>query len=224
MQSKLDAYEQSKREPIAIIGMSCRFPGGANSPEAYWHLLHNGIDAVTEIPSSRQSMQEYINSATNSIDGHAKWYGGFVDGIDQFDAQFFGLAPREAMLMDPQQRMVLELSWEALERAGQAPDKLKGSRTGIFIGITTNDYAQLMLAGDPSQLDAYTATGGALNVAPGRVAYTLGFQGPSMAVDTACSSSLVAVHLACQSLRNGESNLALAGGVNVLLRPRRLWF
>ncbi len=121
--------------------------------------------------------------------------------------------------MDPQQRLVLEVSWEALERAGQAPDKLHGSQTGIFIGITTNDYGQLALLANPSQLDAYVATGGALNVAPGRVAYTLGLQGPSVAVDTACSSSLVAIHLACQSLRSGESNLALAGGVNALLRP-----
>ncbi|MGZ9234664.1 MAG: beta-ketoacyl synthase N-terminal-like domain-containing protein, partial [Anaerolineales bacterium] len=182
-------------------------------------MLHDGVDAVTEIPADRKNMQEYIRSATDAGGQDIHWYGGFVEGIDQFDPQFFGLAPREATLMDPQQRMILEVSWEALERAGQAPDKLKGSQTGIFIGITTNDYGQLTLSTDPSQLDAYTATGGALNVAPGRVAYTLGLQGPSMAIDTACSSSLVAVHLACQSLRNGESNLALAGGVNVLLRP-----
>jgi acyl transferase domain-containing protein/acyl carrier protein len=216
MQAKLDAVEQAKREPIAIIGMSCRFPGGANSPESYWQLLHNGIDATSQFPIERLK----ANGFGNFLDEEQKtWRGGFIDRIDQFDAEFFGLAPREVASMDPQQRLVLEVSWEALERAGQAPDKLQGSQTGIFIGITTNDYGQLALLENPTQLDAYVATGGALNVAPGRVAYTLGLQGPSIAVDTACSSSLVAIHLACQSLRSGESNLALAGGVNALLRP-----
>ena len=214
MQAKLDAVEQAKREPIAIIGMSCRFPGGANSPEAYWQLLRNGIDATSQFPAERLNANGFSNFADDTL-----WRGGFIDGIDQFDAEFFGLAPREVASMDPQQRLVMEVTWEALERAGQAPDKLQGSQTGIFIGITTNDYGQLALLADPSQLDAYVATGGALNVAPGRVAYTLGLQGPSVAVDTACSSSLVAIYLACQSLRSGESNLALAGGVNALLRP-----
>jgi acyl transferase domain-containing protein len=218
MQSKLDAVEQAKREPIAIIGMSCRFPGGANNPEAYWQLLHSGIDAISSFPTERLSANSLD---TFLLDGelNTSWRGGFIDGIDQFDAEFFGLTPREVASMDPQQRLVLEVSWEAIERAGQAPDKLQGSQTGIFIGITTNDYGQLALLANPTQLDAYVATGGALNVAPGRVAYTLGLQGPSVAVDTACSSSLVAIHLACQSLRSGETNLALAGGVNALLRP-----
>ncbi len=214
MQAKLDAVEQARHEPIAIIGMSCRFPGGANSPEAYWQMLRSGMDATGNFPRERLS----ANGSSNFLDD-TSWRGGFIDGIDQFDAEFFGLAPREVASMDPQQRLVLEVSWEALERAGQAPDRLQGSQTGIFIGITTNDYGQLALLANPTQLDAYVATGGALNVAPGRVAYTLGLQGPSVAVDTACSSSLVAIHLASQSLRSGESNLALAGGVNALLRP-----
>jgi acyl transferase domain-containing protein/acyl carrier protein len=216
MQAKLDAAEQATREPIAIIGMSCRFPGGASSPELYWQLLQNGVDATSQFPVERLKASGFGDFPQEDIAG---WRGGFIDGIDQFDAEFFGLTPREVASMDPQQRLVLEVSWEALERAGQAPDELQGSQTGIFIGITTNDYGQLALLADPTQLDAYVATGGALNVAPGRVAYTLGLQGPSVAVDTACSSSLVAIHLACQSLRSGESNLALVGGVNALLRP-----
>ena len=152
-------------------------------------------------------------------DQNIAWYGGFLDQIDRFDPKFFGITPREATSLDPQQRLVLEVSWEALERAGLAPDRLNGSLTGIFLGITTNDYAQLAKLGGPQQLDVYTATGTALNAAAGRVAYTLGLQGPCMSIDTACSSSLVAVHLACQSLRNGESDLALAGGVNAILTP-----
>jgi acyl transferase domain-containing protein len=216
LQAKLDAVEQARYEPIAIIGLSCRFPGGANNPEKYWELLCSGQDAIKEVPVERWKMADYADLLP---DGTPSWYGGFLDQVDQFDPQFFGIAPREAETMDPQQRLVLEMSWEALERAGQAPDKLKGSQTGIFIGITTNDYFQLAKLNGPAQMDVYTATGSALNVAPGRVAYTLGFQGPSVAVDTACSSSLVAVHLACQSLRNRESDLALAGGVNVLLTP-----
>lgn len=214
MQTKLEAVEKAKKEPIAIIGMSCRFPGKANTPESFWQLMYHGIDAITEIPAERWSTTDYIPDPSQS-----RWYGGFIDNIDQFDPNFFGIAPREAVTMDPQQRLVLEVSWEALERAGQAPNQLRGSQTGIFIGITTNDYGQLTLLNNPTELDAYSATGGALNVAPGRVAYLLGFQGPSMAIDTACSSSLVALHLACQSLRTGESNLVLAGGVNALLRP-----
>jgi len=215
LQAKLDAVERAKSEPIAIIGLSCRFPGGANSPEAYWELLQNGRDVISRVPAGRWAVD--VESAPELAG--ASWYGGFLDQVDQFDPQFFGIAPREAETMDPQQRLVLEASWEALERAGLPPDKLKGSRTGLFIGVTTNDYAQLSREGDPATMDVYTATGSALNVIPGRVAYTLGLQGPSMAVDTACSSSLVAVHLACQSLRSGESELALAGGVNTLLAP-----
>src|SRR5262245_12249582 len=170
LQAKLDTMEQAKSEPIAIIGMSCRFPGGANSPEAFWELLCDGRDVVREVPAERWNVADYAETDATGK-GQTTWYGGFLDQIDQFDPQFFGIAPREAETMDPQQRLVLEVSWEALERAGQAPDKLKGTQTGIFVGITTNDYSQLLKLGGPAQMDAYTATGSALNVAPGRVAY-----------------------------------------------------
>ena len=146
-------------------------------------------------------------------------HGGFLSAVDRFDPHFFGIAPREALTLDPQQRLVLEVAWEALERAGRAPDSLRGSLTGVFIGITGFDFAQYLRAVDPGRLDVYTATGTAHNSAAGRVAYTLGLQGPAMAVDTACSSSLTAIHLACQSLRLKESELAIAGGVQLMLIP-----
>jgi acyl transferase domain-containing protein/NADPH:quinone reductase-like Zn-dependent oxidoreductase/acyl carrier protein len=218
MQSKLDGLARAAHEPIAIVGMSCRFPGGANSPDAYWELLRDGRDVVSEYPADRRAKAEAAGIDLGMF-GDATWYGGFIDQIDQFDAPFFGISPREAATMDPQQRMALELSWEALERAGIAPDSLNGSATGVFLGITTNEYVQLAKLGGPTALDVYSATGGALNAAAGRVAYTLGLQGPCLAIDTACSSSLVALHQACQSLRLGESNLALAGGVNLVLLP-----
>jgi myxalamid-type polyketide synthase MxaB len=222
LQAKLDDVERARTEPIAIVGLSCRFPGGANSPEEYWQLLCDGVDAVREVPADRWNADDPSASLRASPgDGleTTAWYGGFLDNIDKFDPQFFGISPREAVTMDPQQRLVLEVAWEALERAGIAPDKLNGSQTGVFVGITTNDYSQLAKAGGPEQLDVYTATGSALNAAAGRLAYTLGLQGPCMAIDTACSSSLVAVHLAVQSLRSGESNMAIAGGVNAILQP-----
>lgn len=212
MQARLDAVEYSRMEPIAVVGIGCRFPGGANNPEAYWQFLLDGGDAIREVPPGRWNTADYA-------DLNVAWYGGFLDDIDRFDPQFFGIAPREAASLDPQQRLVLEVGWEALENAGQAPDKLAGSQTGIFIGITTNDYAQLVKQANPTNMDIYSATGTALNAAAGRLAYTLGLQGPCMAIDTACSSSLVAVHLAMQSLRNGECNMAIAGGVNATLAP-----
>lgn len=212
MQAKLDAVERQKKEPIAIVGMSCRFPGGANNPDAYWELLRNGVDAIREFPAERANVQEYAGKDT-------VWYGGFLDDIDQFDAQFFGISPREANTMDPQQRLVLEVAWEALENAGIAPDQLSGSLTGVFIGVTTNDYAQLVKQSSGLDMDIYSATGTALNVTAGRLAYLLGLQGPCAALDTACSSSLVAIHLACQSLRNRDSDMVITGGVNATLAP-----
>ncbi len=146
-------------------------------------------------------------------------YGGFLDRVDLFDPAFFGISGREAESMDPQQRLLLEVTWEALENAGIAATGLRGSAAGVFVGLTTSDYARLAIAADSADLDVYTATGGALNVAAGRLSYVFGLNGPAMAVDTACSSSLVAVHLACQSLRERECDFALAGGVNVLLTP-----
>src|SRR5690554_3758799 len=199
MQARLEAAERAKNEPIAIIGMSCRFPG-ANNVEAYWHLLRTGQDAVRPVPENRWNVDEYTTSDDEDGDNKPIWYGGFLDDIDQFDPAFFGISPREATTLDPQQRLVLEVAWEALEHAAISPDSLNGSRTGVFLGITTHDYLEIAKSVGLDQVDVYTATGNALNAAPGRIAYTLGLQGPSVAVDTACSSSLVALHLACQSL------------------------
>ena len=220
MQSKLKAMEESKTEPIAIIGMGCRFPGGANDPETYWQLLRNGVDGITEVPSDRWDIDAYYDT---DPDVPGKMYvrsGGFLDRVDGFDPQFFGISPREAAGIDPQQRLLLEVSWEALEQAGQLPENLRGSQTGVFVGLSLDDYLERsVFSGDPSSIDAYAALGNFRSVAAGRIAYILGLQGPTMQIDTACSSSLVSVHLAINSLRNRECNLALAGGVNVMLSP-----
>ena len=217
MRSKLDTLERSRTEPIAIIGMGCRFPGGANDPESFWQLLCNGVDATREIPSDRWDINAYYDPNPQTPGKMYTRRGGFLDRVDEFDAEFFGIAPREAVSMDPQQRLLLEVSYSALENAGQAPDKLSGSQSGVFIGISAHDYEQL---GGLSDIDVYTATGNALSIAAGRLSYFLGLEGPTLAVDTACSSSLVAVHLACQSLRAGECRLALAGGVQLILSPQ----
>jgi len=207
-------------EPVAIIGMGCRFPGGASDPDAYWRMLRDGVDAVTEIPSARWNLDAYYDSDPEKPGKMYCRHGGFIRDVDQFDAAFFRISRREAASMDPQQRLALEVSWEALENAGQSCDQLKGSGTGVFIGITMNDYAQLIRANAAgNRVDGYFFTGNPLNTTAGRISYTLGLEGPSMAIDTACSSSLVSVHQACQSLRSGESELALAGGVNLILAP-----
>lgn len=216
LQARLEAAERQRNEPIAIVGMACRFPGGANSPDQFWQLLQNGVDAITEVPASRWSLEEYYDPDPDAPGKVASRWAGFIDDVDRFDPQFFGISPREAVSMDPQQRLVLEVGWEALENAGYAPDKLSGSRTGVFMGICNNDYFQLLTAAGEENLDTYTATGGAHSVASGRLSYILGLQGPSLSVDTACSSSLVAIYLAVQSLRAGECRMAIAGGVNVL--------
>jgi acyl transferase domain-containing protein/aryl carrier-like protein len=211
MKARLKAAEDAANEAIAIVGIGCRFPGEVTAPDSYWRLLYGGTDAVREIPPGRWG-------TAGVPPGSAVWHAGLVDGIDQFDPRFFGISAREAATMDPQQRMVLEVAWEALEHGGHNPQSLSGSATGVFIGITGHDYGQLVRepAGSP---DIYTATGNASNAAAGRLSFVLGLQGPSVSVDTACSSSLVALHLACQSLRTRESRLALAGGVNAVLTP-----
>lgn len=221
MSSKLNKIERQQTEPIAIVGISCRFPGGANNPELFWQLLHNGVDAIGEVPPQRWDVDAYYDPNPETPGKMYTRSAGFLDvGVDEFDAEFFGLAPREIMSMDPQQRLLLEVCWEALENAGQAPDKLVGSQTGVFIGINTNDYSQLHLGSrDADHLNAYFFTGNTSSVAAGRLSYFLGLEGPSIALDTACSSSLVTVHLACQSLRAGECDLAMAGGVNLMLLP-----
>lgn len=220
LEARLDAAQRSQTEPIAVVGMSCRFPGGADSPAAYWELLRNGIDAISEVPRDRWNIDEYYDPDPEAAGKMYTRYGGFLRNVDQFDAAFFRISPREAASMDPQQRLLLEVCWEALEDAQVPADTLHGSATGVFIGVTTNDYAQLQMQdGGERRLDGYFFTGNPLNTIPGRVSYFLGLHGPSLAIDTACSSSLVSLHQACQSLRSGECDLALAGGVNLILSP-----
>jgi myxalamid-type polyketide synthase MxaB len=220
MKSRLDVAERAKTEPIAIVGMSCRFPGGAGDAEGFWELLHNGVDAVREVPGDRWDVDAYYDPQPDTPGkAYGRW-GAFLDDIDRFDPQFFGIAPREAAGIDPQQRLLLEVTWEALEKGGIAPDKLTGTSTGVFVGICSIDYAALQLqTADLARIDAYSLSGTAHSIASGRLAYVLGLQGPAVAVDTACSSSLVAVHLACQSLRNDDCRMAIAGGVHVTLSP-----
>ena len=203
-------------EPIAIIGIGCRFPG-ANNPQAFWSMIRDGVDGVSEIPKSRWDADSfYDRDRSKPGKANTRW-GGFLKDIDRFDPQFFGIAPKEAVTMDPQQRLLLEVAWETLEDAGQIPEDLKGSKTGVFIGIGTHDYSIMMWQQPVSEPYATTGTGNC--IAANRISYIFDLKGPSLAVDTACSSSLVAVHLACQSIWTGESDLALAGGVNMLLLP-----
>ncbi len=219
MKEKLERIENKQTEPIAIVGMGCRFPGGGNSPESFWKLLRDGVDVIGEVPQQRWDINAYYDPNPETANKMYCKYGGFLDEVDKFDAEFFGLTPREATSLDPQQRLLLEVSWETLENAGIAADKLKSTKTGVFVGISLNEYAQQAALGG-TDIDVYTATGNALSVAAGRLSYFLGLQGPALAVDTACSSSLVSVHLACQSLRTGECRQALAGGVYLMLSPQ----
>ena len=207
----------SGQEPIAIIGLGVRFPG-ADSPAAYWRLLRDGIDAISEIPAGRWDKEAFYDSNPAAPGKMNTRWGGFLEQVDRFDAAFFGISPREAARMDPQQRLLMEVAWEALEDAGQVPAKLAGERVGVFVGISSFDYGQLQL-GDAGLSDAYAGTGSALSIAANRLSYFFDWRGPSLAVDTACSSSLVAVHLACQNLRLGECDMALVAGVNLLLSP-----
>ncbi|WP_394834890.1 SDR family NAD(P)-dependent oxidoreductase [Pendulispora rubella] len=209
-----DVARPDAAEPIAIVGMACRFPGGADDPASFWRLLVEGVDAVTEIPDARWP------SGSRPAPGAAgtKW-AALLDSVDGFDADFFGISPREAVGIDPQHRLLLELTWEALEDAHVVPEQLVGSKTGVFVGVMGHDYNLRTLARPSSELDVYSSTGNGSSFAAGRISYVFGLQGPCLAVDTACSSSLVAVHLACQSLRQGESRLALAAGVNLILSP-----
>jgi acyl transferase domain-containing protein/acyl-CoA synthetase (AMP-forming)/AMP-acid ligase II/acyl carrier protein len=204
-------------DPIAVIGIGCRFPG-ADGPAAFWQLLRDGVDAISEVPADRWIVDDYYNEDGSKLGTMNTRWGGFLKNVDRFDRSFFGIAPREAERMDPQQRILLETTWEALEDAGQDP--LAVSRTanvGVFVGISSNDYGRLQ--GDAGTLDAYVGTGNAMSIAANRLSFAFDFHGPSMAVDTACSSSLVAIHLACQSLRRGESDMTVTAGVNLILTP-----
>ncbi|MCV7103870.1 SDR family NAD(P)-dependent oxidoreductase [Mycobacterium palustre] len=205
-------------EPNTNLAVACRFPG-APDPDAYWELLSGAVDAIREIPDDRFDVDEYYDPDPEAPGKIYTRYGGYLDSIDGFDPEFFNISPREAVWMDPQQRLMLEIAWEGLERAGYAPSALRGSRTGVFVGVAANEYSQLLNANSVETIEAHFITGNALNVIAGRVAFALGLEGPAMAVDTACSASLVAVHQACQGLHSGDCDMALAGGVNVLVSP-----
>ncbi|MEH2080432.1 MAG: polyketide synthase, partial [Nostoc sp.] len=204
-------------EPIAIIGIGCRFPG-ANNPESFWQLLRNGVDAITEVPKERWDIDALYDPKPATPEKMNTRWGGFLELVDQFEPSFFGISPREAEPMDPQQRLLLEVTWEALENAAIVPPKLAGSRTGVFIGICNADYHRLLYQ-NILRINGHSGTGTAFSIAANRLSYVLDLRGPSVAIDTACSSSLVAVHFACQSLQSGESNLCLVGGVNLILSP-----
>ncbi len=219
LNSSLEQLKGQGSEPLAIIGIGCRFPGGANDPESFWQLITEGREAVSEVPPNRWDIDAFYDPNPDAPGKMSTRRGGFLSDIDRFDPEFFGISPREAAGMDPQQRLLLEVAWEALEHAGESADLLEGSRTGVFAGLCNSDYYLMRYESGPGSIDAYVATGNAHSVAAGRISYLLGLQGPSIAVDTACSSSLVAVHLACQSLRLGECSMALAGGVNLILSP-----
>jgi len=230
---KLETVDREKTEPIAVIGVGCRFPGNANDPDSFWHLLHEGIDAVTEIPSDRWDIDAYYDQDPGAPLKAYTRHGSFIQQVDQFDPLFFGISPREAVSLDPQQRLLLEVTWEALENAGIVPNQLRNSKTGVYVGICTDDYSSSQITTiitkmliqssrneeNPALVDSHTGTGSARSMAVGRISHLLGLQGPNIQLDTACSSSLVGVHLACQSLRLKESNLALVGGVNLILSP-----
>ncbi|WP_437917387.1 SDR family NAD(P)-dependent oxidoreductase [Sorangium sp. So ce302] len=214
----IEPAPRPRDEPIAVVAIGCRFPGGVRDPESFWRLLERGEDAVGEVPRERWDIDAYYDPDPDAPGKMMSRWGGFLEGVDLFDPSFFEISPREAAGLDPQQRLFLEVSWEAIERAGLPPEALMGSDTGVFLGICTHDY-QTLARGGREGLDPFTMLGTAHSMSVGRLSYWLGLRGPNMPVDTACSSSLVAIHLACQALRNGECSLALAGGVNLILSP-----
>jgi acyl transferase domain-containing protein/acyl carrier protein len=218
LRSSSDAMRIFASEPIAVIGMGCRFPGSANSPEAFWELLRNEVDAITEVPAQRWDVDAYYDPDPAAPGKMNTRWGGFLDAVEEFDPYFFGISPREAPRMDPQQRLLLEVAWDALEHAGQTTEQISGTKTGVFVGLYNSDYSVSELA-DASRVDAYSASSYIHSVVPNRLSFLLNLQGPSVAIDTQCSSSLVAIHLACQSLHTGECDMALAGGINLVLAP-----
>ena len=209
-----------QKEGIAIIGIGCRFPGGINDTEAFWRLLAEGRDAVSEVPADRWNVARFYDPEPGIIGKSIAKRGGFIKGIDQFDPQFFGISPREAPYIDPQQRLLMETAWEAIEDAGLILDFRKGTNMGVFVGISHNDYQNIQGGGtDRTGISAHSPTGSAHSIAANRISYSLNLQGPSLAMDTACSSALTAVHVACESLQTGSCKTALAGGVTVMITP-----
>lgn len=216
LEAELASQRRSQKEPVAIIGLGCRFPGGA-TPEAFWHSLRSGSDAIREVPAERWDVDAYYDPQPRTPGKTYARYGGFVDNVERFDADFFGISPREANALDPQQRLLLEVSWEALENTGRPPEAMP-RQTGVFVGIAWGDYYQRFRS-EGGELDFYAGTGSSFAAASGRLSFFYNWQGPCIALDTACSSSLVAVHLAVQSLRSGQCDAALAAGVNCILMP-----
>lgn len=220
LKPNIASKELSLHEPIAIIGIGCRFPGSADTPDKFWRIFKEGIDTIREVPSNRWDIDAYYDPDKNAPGKMYTRFGGFIDNVDLFDPQFFGISPREAKDMDPQQRISLEVTWEALENACIPPQDLKGSNTGVFIGICFDDYSHLITqSGDISAVDDYYSTGNHFSVSAGRISYILGLEGPCMVIDTACSSSLVCIDTACEKLHIGECDMAIAGGVNLILAP-----
>ena len=225
LRAKIDklAGGQDLREPIAIIGMGCRFPGGVRTPDDFWGLLNSGRDVLRDIPGDRWDIDEHYSPEVGAPGKIYVRQGYYLDNIDQFDPQFFGLSPREAESLDPQQRLVMEVCWETLEHAGIAPSSLKGGNTGVFVGQYWDDYSsQRIYSTDNIEIDRYAQLSALRGLTAGRICHILDSHGPAIQLDTACSSSSLAVHLACQSLRSGESDVALAGGVSLILAPEHL--
>lgn len=205
---------------IAVIGLGCRFPGGVYNPDDFWNMISGGIDATKDVPADRWDIRSFYHPEKSVPGKTYTYHGGFMDDIDQFDADFFGISPREASYLDPQQRLLLEVSWEAMENAGIDPARLSDRKVGVYIGGFTLDYKVLQFStGNKTNIDVHTATGSMMTMLSNRISYTYDFKGPSLSVDTACSSSLVALHLACQALSNNECTIALAGGVNIIAIP-----